>query len=153
MRKLIPIPLLLALILASGCATTGTGPDPIQITTSAIQVVVPIGVQYAASKDANCIPYLRMTVQVLNAASANGQYSPAQLIAAMEASSANSFKTPLAQASVMAGIGLYQGLLQAQVINSTQAVEIINALAAAIQSGLPPLDPAAQYASPKARRK
>jgi hypothetical protein len=152
MKQLIAVPLL-AVILATGCATTGTGPDPIQITTSAIQVVVPIAVQYAASKDANCVPYLRMAVQVLNAASANGEYSPAQLIAAMEASSANSFKTPLAQGAVMAGIGLYQGLVQAQVINSTQAITIINALAAAIQSGLPPLEPSAQYTSQKVGRK
>ena len=141
------------MLMAAGCATTGPQPDPIQITASAIQVVVPIAVQYAAAQDANCVPYLRMAVQVLNAGSANGQYNPDQLLAAMDASSANTFATPLAHSAVLAGIGLYQGLLQARVINSVQAVTIINALAAAIQSGLPPLNPSLKYASPKARKR
>jgi len=139
--KILPV-VAAALLLLPGCATTGQPkPDPVAITITAIDTVVPIGVEYAAQQDPNCVPYLRAAVQVLNAAAANGNYRPVELLAALDASSTHELATPIARAAVMAGIGLYQGLLQAQVISNTQAVAIINALAGAIQSGIPPLAP------------
>jgi hypothetical protein len=122
----------------------GCTKDPLAIAIGTIQIVVPVGVQYAASKDRNCVPYLVAAANTLDLAAGQGTVKPEDIIAALDASSASALKTPLAHSAIMAGIGIYTTFFYTDVQNNEKATRVIRAVASAIRSGLPPNDPAAK---------
>lgn len=132
--------ILAALPLLVGCATTNPV-SPVAAAVASIHVIVPIAVEYAATQDKNCIPYLTAAAGVCDIALSSGNTTPAQLIAALDASSANSLKTPLAHAAVMSAIGLYEAFLAVNVTSSADATQIISAISSSIRAGLPPNQP------------
>jgi hypothetical protein len=131
------------LALGLGCATTQPI-DPVAAAVAGIHATVPIAVEYACSQDKNCVPYLVAAAGALDLAIANGTTTPQQLIAALDSTSAKEFRTPLAHAAILSGIGVYEAFLLTTTTGSTGATTIIGALAVSIREGLPPNAPAAK---------
>ena len=120
------------MILFGGCATTPTQ-SPAQIAATAIRALVPAAVQYAAVEDTNSIPYFKATALALETAVSSGQYDPVKIKAALDAVNAKELHSPMAQAAVMAGFGLYQGFFAATVVSDADAVMVITAIPQSIR--------------------
>lgn len=138
----------LAAVLLTGCSTFQKQ-TPAQAAATAIRALVPAAVQYAVAQDTNSIPYLKATALALDIAAANGQFTPAQIKAALDAVSVKEIHTPLAEAAVMAGVGLYVGFFGATVADNADAVLVISAVSSSIRAGLPPNDPAKLSRAPR----
>lgn len=141
MKSRLSVIAVLAAILVTGCSTFPKQ-SPAQAAATAIRALVPAAVQYAAAQDTNTVPYLKASALALDIAVANGQYTPDQIKAALNAVNAKELHTPLAQAAVLAGVGLYEGFFQTTVVSNEDAVLVITSIASSIRAGLPPNDPA-----------
>lgn len=96
----------LSLLLAAGCRSPG-------LTKSMVQTAVSTGVGFGVIKEPRAIPYLRAAVPVVCSAAAGTNLSPAQIVAALEKSSAEGLKTPEAVIIMNGVIGIYTAIFEA----------------------------------------
>jgi hypothetical protein len=94
--------LALSALVLTGCKTANPAVTR-TIVTATVSTVVAIG----TIKNADAVPYLRAAAPVICAAAANTNLQPAEVVYALQASSANEFKTPIGVIVLNNALALY----------------------------------------------
>lgn len=126
---------LLALVLM-GCATTPTQSD-VQSAVTAIQITIPVAVEYAVMKDPRAATYCNAAAAVIDTVAGSGDTSPDALLTAL-AGIDPALETPEAKLAVMAGVGIYSAYFAKQVQSDANTVLVLRTVALAIRQGLTP---------------
>lgn len=91
--------------LFTGCATQNGGPPA---TPAIVRATVSAGVSFGLAEDPSIKPYLQAATPVICDAAGQGKVNPADVVAALQQSDANQFKSPTAVAIINSAIAVYE---------------------------------------------
>jgi len=110
-------------------------------TAALVREILPVGVSVAVKQDPNSVAYFEAAEVVINAALDSGNYDAATLSDSLGKISVKELRTPEAEASIQAALGIYRAFFAKAVTDKVDqaawVAPVLRAISDGIKAGLP----------------